>query len=367
MKIGIISPYALPEKGAASMRIESFLNYFKNQGHKTTIYAPLRKDIQKKERAEVKRYSKIRELWKGLKKEDFLIITSPPIQTAFLIIPLLRLKQIPFLFDSRDLAAVNNKKFKNLKTFMEKYCVKLSNKISTATEYSKEYYIKNYKISQKKIKTIPNGVDRSVIYFVRGARKKIRRELNIPEKAKTIVYTGILGKNHDIEGFINSLDKQFMDKNNLFIVMILIVGDTENKSVIRLKKIEKTIEKKELVNKFRIIKNISPEKIKEYLSAFDIGITPMLSNKDNLYTLPVKTYEYLSCNLGVIGVGAKNGEIDKFLKRSDFGFFIHKWQNFKPQLQKFLKKKDKIKIPLKLLESIDRKESAKKLLEFIEE
>jgi glycosyltransferase involved in cell wall biosynthesis len=367
MKIAIVTPYALPEKGAASMRVESFLNYFNSKGHKTTIYTPLKKTQKKNKRKDVIRYASIANLANQLKKEDKVIITAPPVRTAFMLLPFLRLYRIPFIYDSRDLGAVNNKKYKRTKMIMERICVNSAAKVSTATDYTKNFYIKNYKANPKKIKTIENGVDRRLVHYVKGYRKKIRKKLNIPEKSTTIVYTGILGKNHDIEGFVNTLDENFMKKHDLYIVMILIVGETEQKSTIRLGKIEKMIKERKLKNRFRIIKNINPEDIKKYLSSFDFGITPMLSNKDNLYTLPVKTFEYISCNLAVIGVGAKNGEIDKFLKNRDFSFFLHNWKDFKSKFENFMKNKKKIKIPKKILELIDRKNSAKKMLKFIKE
>lgn len=365
MKIGIITPYAFPEKGAPSMRSDSFYKYFKEKGNDVSLITPYREGFTGGRDRKNKRYKNLNELRNYIKQNQIIIITSPPILTAFKVLPIIKQLGIPYIADNRDLA-INAKSHRKLREFMEKRVLKNSDKITVVTDYIKNYYIKNYKISPEKIRLCSNGVDTKIFYYDKKSSKKIRKKHRIPEKSKIVVYEGIIG-GHGINEFIYLLDKEFLKNNDLFLILCLIIGDTEKVSESKLTDLERTIKRNGLNSRIRIVKNAKPEELRDYLSAADYGIDSMPLSDDNLYVIPVKTYEYIACRLPVLGLGPKSGELEKLMKKYNVGIFSKTWNELLINLKKHLESKKKIKIDKNLGKKFERRLSAKIMLKIIEE
>jgi len=356
MKIGIVSPYALPEKGAASMRVDSFQKHFLLNNHETKILTPFRDRgfLDKK----VIRYKSFKELKKELKNFQYIIISCPSFYTAFRIIPFLKLKKIPFVLDFRDLAE-NSQRRANI--LFQLVSVKLASKVIVVTEYMKNYFVKKYKINPKKIEVVSNGVDRDIFYPTKN-RIKTRKELKISARDSVLIYEGIIG-DHGLREFFENLTKDILVENNIKIILAVIVGETENKTKVVLENFEKMLKKRRLREFVIIIKNSSPDKLREYISASDFGLAPIPSDINNMYRVPIKAYDYVACGIPVLAKGPVNGELEKFLKGNNYGYFSSNWKDLIKKMAKI--SKSKIKINKKNIETFDRKTSAKKLLAHI--
>ena len=104
MKIAIVTPYTDPEKGACSVRVDSFKEVFEREGHKVTIFAPTRVGVEKESR-KVVRFGGVGTLVKELNRTDFDVVigTSPPLFHSFVALVVCRFRGTPFVLDMRDL------------------------------------------------------------------------------------------------------------------------------------------------------------------------------------------------------------------------------------------------------------------------
>lgn len=357
MRIGIVSPYALPEKGAASMRVDSFAKYFRSKKSEVIIFSPYRKGGKPMTR--VFRYKNLKELKKEICKSELCIITCPSFYIAFRIIPFLKIKKIPFVLDFRDLAENTDKKTNVLFQF---FSLKLAKKITVVTNRMKEHFVKAYKINPKKIEIVPNGVDREIFYPANN-RKEIRKELKISDKARVIIYEGIIG-DHGLDKFFNNLSKEVVENNNIKIILALIVGETEEKSKIILSQFEEKLKSLKINKYVSILKNLDPSELRDYISASDFGLASIPRNKKNLYRIPIKAYDYVACEKNVLALGPKGGELEIFVKKNNLGYFFEDWKGLIKKIGTLQKKMMKNK--KEFLDSFDRMKSAEKLLEFIQ-
>jgi glycosyltransferase involved in cell wall biosynthesis len=356
MKIAIVTPYALPEKGAASMRVDSFYNYFKEKGHKVQLIVPFRKCNGGKN---IKRYKNISELIAFIRGNDVVLVTTPPIKTALLLLHFIKFLKIPLVVDVRDLAEKG--KYKKIKRGMERYVLKKAEKVTVVTPYLKDYFAKHYMINKSKIKFISNGVDTSIFYPKKIDSKKIGIQLGIPKNAKTVIYEGIIG-DHELDIFLRLMDAELLKKYNIYIILVLIVGETERKSKILLKNLKNSARKRRIIKRLKIIQNLNPKEMSAYISTADFGLAPIPSTIDNLYRIPIKAYEYLACEVPLLGKGPRGGELEKLVKQNKAGIFAASWSELKEKFIKHLKFKKEIKVSRKIAQKFERKKFAKKML-----
>lgn len=333
MRIGIVTPYAPPEKGAASTRMFSLANYLNSKRYKTILIAPFRKKSAKN--IWIKRYGGFFDLTKLIKKQDIILVTVPPIKTAFKLLPFMILFRKSYVLDIRDISYRG--KWRWLKKMMEKMCAKFAKKITVVTEHIKRDLYKNYKIPLKKITVIPNGADSNIFYKDNLQRIKIRNELGFPKNSKVLFYEGIIG-DHELDSFIDTIDINLLKKYNIYLLFVLIVGETENESKKLLRNLKNKINKKNIENRVRFIINISLNELYKYFSAADFALNPIPSTKDNLYRITVKTFEYMACELPIISKGPRGGELDKFTKKYNCGLFITSWRKFNSKLKAFMRR-----------------------------
>jgi glycosyltransferase involved in cell wall biosynthesis len=357
MKIAIVSPYALPEKGAASMRVDSFAKYFISKKNETVIFT----SFKKKNRGYldyIYHYKSFLDLIKKIKKFDIVILTSPSIKIVFALSFVLSTLKIPFIVDIRDLA--KNSKFSKIKSLMEKISLRLSSGISVVTKYVKKFLEKDYKIPPNKIIIVPNGVDKKIFYPEYDS--KIRGALNIGKKSKIVFYEGIIG-DHDLNLFLEKIDKKLIKELDIYFVFALIVGDVETKSIFELEKFQNKIKDSGLTDRIRILRNIEPNELRKYISSSDMGLAIIPQDENNLYRIPIKAYEYMACGIPVLAIGPKNGELNKLILENKSGIFIQDFKKINEKIEFMIK--NKTKIEKNISDKFDREKSAEKLFEMI--
>ena len=338
MKIGIVTPYALPEKGASSMRVDSFRKYMVKENEVTIIT----------------RHDNTKETKEKLINMDHVVLTCPSFYKAFKLIPFLKGNKIKFTLDIIDLAENTTRKINIL---FKLALLITSNNITVVTKYMKSYLSRRYFINKSKIDIVPNGVDTDIFYPSRN-KVKIRKNLDISKDSTVLIYEGIIG-DHNLLDFINLLTPNIMRKNKLTFLMVVIVGETEDESTKKLKQLKNNLKSKGLLQYFRFVENAQPEKLRDYISCSDFGLAPIPVNNNNLYRIPIKAYDYVSCGTPVIGICPKGGELTRFIMGNDLGYSFNNWKSLLDYIPKL--KKKRLNITQKEL-GFDRNDSAEKLM-----
>jgi glycosyltransferase involved in cell wall biosynthesis len=158
--------------------------------------------------------------------------------------------------------------------------VRLSRMVTGITRGLKD----NYSIPDNKFELVPNGVDTELF---RKIENGLREELGM-ENDFVLGYVGVLREWIDLEPVYQAVKS--MDN-----VKLIIVGE-EGMSK----------ENKECVKKYGIEDNviftgtIPYNKVPEHISAMDACLIPFKQNAISQYALPLKLFEYMSCEKPVI-------------------------------------------------------------------
>ncbi len=71
--------------------------------------------------------------------------------------------------------------------------------------------------------------------------------------------------------------------------------------------------------------------VADYLSAANIALNPNLSA--HAHAIPVKTHEYLCCELPLACKSTEGSELERFMAQRDVGFSVRTWEEFADQLE----------------------------------
>jgi hypothetical protein len=143
---------------------------------------------------------------------------------------------------------------------------------------------------------------------------QIRKELNIPEQAIVIVYSGSTSGWQSIDSWIDHLEKLTENNSNIYVLFLT----NKNKRV------------EDLCRKSTQIKQVfvSPEMVPKYLSIADYGLLIRDENTTNKVSSPVKFAEYLSCGLDVI-ISKGIGDYTFFIEINNCGMVLQSYSNLK--------------------------------------
>lgn len=164
-------------------------------------------------------------------------------------------------------------------------------------------------VSSEKIEIITNWADKSKIYK-ENKDNTFSREEKI-NKTFNIVYTGNIGRFHDIETILDSALKLKCKTNIKFI----FVGDGYKKQLI-----EDYIEKHELKN-INILGYKYGEVYNQLLNASDLFITTLAKGIEGL-GVPSKTYSYLAAGKPIIAIMDKSSEIGNLVEEKRLGIRV---------------------------------------------
>ena len=171
--------------------------------------------------------------------------------------------------------------------------------ILVSNEPTKQIMKTYYKIPEKKLFTVPNGVDLS--FFVPSKKNQ-----------KKIVFSGVMYHHRGLELLINSVPaiiKKIPDAK------FVLLGDGPD-----LNKLKELVRKNHLESNIEFKGWISRQSIPEYLSNASIGIGPLKRTDVTENALPIKVLEYMASGLPLI---AKTGTLpDDVLDNNENGYFI---------------------------------------------
>ena len=332
MRILLITPYAEPEKGACTMRVNAFREYFCSRNFEVKIIAPQRGN---ENIGVVERYKGLKEYLKFLLFDDYDLIvgTSPPIFPNFFGLICAKLRGKKFFLDGKEDGYFIIPRRKNTKflfySFIRRVVYSFSDYVFFLTNEdllleTKKYGLKNHVL-------ISNGTEPEKIYFDKNARIEIRKKYFVGLNEKLFLYAGTVG-DEDMEGMI----KHF-SKTNYRVMFILAYAKHDAE-----KRITNTIIElaKKALYKPIFVENIPFEEMKNYFSAADVALCPFSSH---LWTsFPVKIFDYIAAGLPVLAKAGKKSAMKEFFKKHPFtGKYFSDWPELMRDLNTVNRKRSK--------------------------
>ena len=248
---------------------------------------------------------------------DLIIVTSPPLFVGITGLFLSWWKNIPFVFEVRDLwpesaidlGILKNKQLIRLSYLFETYLYRKARLINVLTPAFREIFVAKG-VNPKKIIYIPNAADFSLSEKVmsRFIKSIFRQQHDLTDKF-VITYVGAYGfANHLIQ--ILETAALLADTN----VVFLLIGDGEQKRYLI-----KEAQKQNLQN-VRFIESVSKSEVFNYILASDMG-TSVLKKTDTFKTIySNKTFDYFSCKKPVLM--AIDGVSRELVEDANAGIFV---------------------------------------------
>jgi len=231
-----------------------------------------------------------------LEKPDVIIITSPSIFVGISAIVLSKVKNIPFIFEVRDLwpesavatGVLTNRFLLNILYRLEYSLYKHSQKIVVLTPAFKQNIEKRFPEFKEKIEIITNGADFDIMHSSDKAAS-IRKQYGWEGK-KVFAYFGAHGVANDLMQVVEAA-KEMQTHENIHFVLI---GDGMQKKALKEKAAEY-----HLLN-IQFIDSISKNEVADYIQAIDVGMA-ILKKTDTFKTVyPNKVFDYMSCKKPVL-------------------------------------------------------------------
>jgi hypothetical protein len=190
--------------------------------------------------------------------------------------------------------------FKKLENFFFKY-----SDYSISLTYAGKEHIVNSKLKETNVEVIPTCVDFNVFKeYSQNVKDEVRSELNIPQNAKVLLYSGALGANYNNEGIFKIYSIAIEKYSELYF--LILSKDEVSYVSSELKKYN--------INQSKIRIVSSPfNKVYRYLIAGDIGIILYKKQFSAIGRSPTKLGEYWACGLPIISINGL-GDLDEIIK-----------------------------------------------------
>jgi colanic acid biosynthesis glycosyl transferase WcaI len=229
-------------------------------------------------------------------KYDLIYASSPPLFVGGAALALSFIKQIPLIFEVRDLwpesaialGELSNRTVISFATRLENACYRRAKLVVVVTRGIYDRLVERG-INSSKLAIIPNGANTDMFTFRSASRQQIRHELNLEGKFIAI-YAGILGLAQGLETILESANL-LRDNHKIHF---LLIGDGPKK-----------VELIDLAKKYNLT-NVTflPEKptdqIPEYLSAADVALVPLRKVAVFKGVLPSKLFDAWACQRPIL-------------------------------------------------------------------
>jgi len=235
-----------------------------------------------------------------LPRPDVVIATSPQLLVGLAGWWLAFARQIPFVFEVRDLwpeslaaVGVGNEDsiLHQMLAGVARFLYERSNQIVVVTTPFRDHLINRWRVPAARIVVVENGVETDLFApQATSADATLRRRLGAEGKF-LVCYAGTMGMAHGLETLLASADElQKRDPN----VMFLLIGEGAEKE-----RIQALAQSRALAN-VRFLDQQSRETIPAFLSASDACVV-LLKNTEIFKTvIPTKMLEFMSCARPVI-------------------------------------------------------------------
>ena len=227
---------------------------------------------------------------------DLLYATSPPLFVGGAALVLSYLKDIPMVFEVRDLwpesavalGELSNKHSISLASKLEERCYQKAIQIVVVTQGVYNKLIQRG-IPQEKLLIIPNGANTDLFVFDLSGREIIRKELGLSGKF-VIIYAGIHGLAQNLETILQTarLLKDYP------MIHFLLIGDGPKKLELI------TLASSYVLPNLTFLSEKPRELIPMYLSAADIAIVPLRNAEVFETVVPSKIFDAWACKRPVM-------------------------------------------------------------------
>lgn len=244
--------------------------------------------------------------------------------------------QIPSIVKVDDAVYEKSSGLKSLQRKIEKMIsirsLANASKILVSNESTKEIMKSYYKINEKNISIVPNGVDLS---FFESKNKD-------PHK---IVFSGVMYHHRGLDVLLDAAPKIVKEIPG---VKIVLLGDGPEmiklREIVKINNLESNVEFKGWIDR----KDISI-----YLSNSSVGIGPLKKTAVTENALPIKVLEYMASSMPIV---AMNGTLpDDVLKNNENGYFVNNSLDLSEKIIKLLKNPELVeKMGTKSLEMVQK-------------
>jgi len=234
-----------------------------------------------------------------LPRPDVIIATSPQLLVGLSGWWLAFSRQIPFVFEVRDLwpesltavgVSGENSVLHRSLAKVARFLYDHSSHIVVVTPAFKDRLIEDWRVPAEKISVVENGVETNMFSPEADVDSKLRRQLGV-EGRFVASYIGTLGNAHGLATLLDAAaDLQIRDPK----VMFLLVGEGAEKE-----RIKAQAHTRGLTN-IRFFDQQPREKIPQYILASDACLVLLKKNDVFKTVIPTKLLEFMSCERPVI-------------------------------------------------------------------
>ncbi len=247
---------------------------------------------------------------------DLIYASSPPLFVGGAALAISYLRNIPLVFEVRDLwpesavalGELKNQRAIQLATRLEEACYHRAQIIVTAANGMRERLIERGQPASK-VHLIDNGANTELFRFDNPARLRLRQELNLADKF-ILAYTGIFGLAQGLEVVIEAAEAL---RSSPHIHFLLIGAGPKRADLLQM------AAERKLPN-LSILPEKPREEIPGYLSAADAAVIPLKDLPIFRGVVPSKLFDAWACERPVIlGV---DGEARRLLQEANGGLFF---------------------------------------------
>ena len=243
------------------------------------------------------------------KDADLVLATSPTLLNAILGYKTAKKLRLPLIVDIRDIWEEYAKAAHSLmyglgviKRIVAEYYEALSYavRIFVVTEQMKRYYEKILGFENKVI-VVSNGADVDII----------KCDVKVKCEEDLLCLADLNRPYHNLEFLFEALKD-----NNL---RLIIIGGGRY-----LTAMQRNVQDLGISNRATFVGWVPYENLAAYLCKAKVGVVgrPFIPNIEYLYTIPVKTYDYLAAGLPVVGYGPKGSALEEFISKNAIGVYV---------------------------------------------
>ena len=311
--------------------------------------------------------------WNVLRKHrpDIILASVPEGEPGIVAYILSKLFKVPLIIDVRDIwlepmyiyrpivPTTIGKVYKRVFSAIYRAC----SHVTFVTERTKEYYVREYKVSPQKTSIVPNGA-RVSLAKMDFSKYEVRKSLGLPVEKTIVSYVGVLASYYQFSLIFEALCRLRKKFTNL---LFIIVGDGSQKSFC-----QEMIENLRLGNAVMLHGWVRREIAHKFIMSSDIGFVPLADRMDEEIAVPAKVYEYMALGVPTVVTGKNNWEISRFFENTKAGLVVaHNSHDVSDGLAQLINEKDLLEILSKngrraILEQYSREKAALKMYAIID-
>jgi len=236
----------------------------------------------------------------GLSRPDIIIATSPQLLVGLAGWWLAFSRQIPFVFEVRDLwpeslAAVGigseGSLLHTVLAGIARFLYEESNHIVVVSPAFKERLIADWQVAPEKISVVENGVETETFApSPENTIRELRKHFNAVDKF-IASYIGTMGNAHGLETLLNAADKLQLRNSK---VLFLLIGEGAEKQRIR------DLAKSRRLTNVQFLDQQPRDQIPAFISVSDACLVLLRKTEVFKTVIPSKMLEFMSCARPII-------------------------------------------------------------------